>query len=74
MLWPALLLIGVRTQFAVGRLVAKYNENKEMPRQTQKATRVKEDSRRAGMAHEELQEMADDKQKWKERAIVRRGG
>ena len=38
------------------------------------ATMVTEDSRRAGVANEELQEMADDKQKWKERAIVRRGG
>ena len=30
------------------------------------ATRVKEESKRAGVAHEELQEMADDRQRWKE--------
>ena len=38
------------------------------------AMRVKEDSRRAGVAHEELQEMADDRQRWKERVVVRRSG
>ena len=37
------------------------------------ATRAKEDSRRAGVAHEELQEMADDRQRWKERVAVRKG-
>ena len=38
------------------------------------ATRVKKDSRRAGVAYEELQEMADDRQRWKERVVVRRSG
>ena len=36
------------------------------------ATRVKGDSRRAGVAYEELQEMADDRQRWEERVVVRR--
>ena len=38
------------------------------------ATRVKNDSRRAGVAHGELQEMADDRQRWKEIVVeIRRG-
>ena len=43
-------------------------QNEEKARQTQNelATRVKHDSRRAGVAHEEWQEMTEDRQRWKE--------
>ena len=45
-------------------------QNKDMARQTHNELgnegEVKKDSRRAGVAHEELQEMADDRQRWKE--------
>ena len=57
-------------------------QNKDMARQTHNELgnegEVKKDSRRAGVAHEELQEIADDGQRWKEgkkeRVVVRRSG